>query len=216
MKQENKLFGIYKNLFDFYGPQKWWPTISRGKKQQKFEICVGAILTQNTNWQNVEKAIFCLHKNKLLDPLKIIGSRKQVLGSRIKPSGYYRVKAEKLKVFSRMLFDDFSGDVERLLNLPIKQARDKLLSTWGIGPETADSMLLYAGNKPIFVIDAYTKRLAKCLGVKNLDYHDLQAHFMNNLPKSVKLYNEFHALIVALGKNYCKTKPLCKKCLVKN
>ena len=188
--------------------------MSKSKKQQKFEICLGAILTQNANWRNVEKAILNLYKAELLSPKKILDIRDQRLEISIKPSGYYRIKAKKLKAFSKMLIKDFDGDVDKLFKLPVKKAREKLLDTWGIGPETADSMLLYAGNKPIFVIDAYTVRLAKCLGLKSLDYDSLQKYFMQNLPKSAKLYNEFHALIVRLGKDYCRTKPLCEKCLL--
>lgn len=210
-----KLIEIYRKLYSDYGAQNWWPSISRGKKQKKFEICVGAILTQNTNWQNVEKAIEKLYKAGLFNPEKILRIKNNELRIMIISTGYYKEKAKKLKVFSKMLISEFNGNIEKLFRLPLKKAREKLLHAWGIGPETADSMLLYAGNKPVFVIDAYTKRLAKCLGIKNLDYHVLQKYFMDNLPKSVKLYNEFHALIVKLAKDYCKTKPLCGSCLLK-
>ena len=210
-----QLIKAYNKLYKKFGPQDWWPVLSKGKKQQKFEICLGAILTQNTNWQNVEKAILSLYKGKLFSPEKISEIRDQRLGKLIKPSGYYRIKAKKLKAFSKMLIKDFNGDIDKLFKLPLNKAREKLLDTWGIGPETADSMLLYAGKRQIFVIDAYTVRLAKCLGIKKLDYDSLQKHFMQNLPKSAKLYNEFHALIVRLGKDYCRAKPLCEECLIK-
>ena len=209
-----KLIKVYNKLYKQFGPQHWWPILSKTKKQQKFEICLGAILTQNTNWQNVEKAIRNLYKAKLLSPQKILQATAYSLQAKIKPSGYFRIKSKKLKTFSKMLVKDFDGDIDKLFKLPLNKAREKLLDTWGIGSETADSMLLYAGNKPIFVIDAYTVRLAKCLGIKKLDYDSLQKHFMQNLPKSAKLYNEFHALIVRLGKEYCRTKPICEKCLI--
>lgn len=191
---------IYHKLHKEFGPQHWWPVLSKNKKQAKFEVCMGAILTQNTNWQNVERAIKNLYDKKLFSPKKVLGVRFQALEAQIRPSGYYRVKTRKLKEFSRMLIKDFNGDMDKLFKLPLPKAREKLLNTWGIGPETADSMLLYAGYKPIFVIDAYTVRLAKRLGLKKTDYHSLQKYFMDNLPKSVKIYNEFHALIVRWGK----------------
>lgn len=189
--------------------------MSRAEKQKKFEICVGAILTQNTNWQNVEKAIRKLHESKLLSPEKILQATTYQLQAKIKSSGYFKQKTKKLKVFSKMIMNDFNGDIDGLFVLPLSKARQKLLSTWGLGPETVDSMLLYAGSKPIFVVDAYTVRLARCLRLKNLDYDSLQEYFMQNLPKSAKLYNEFHALIVRLAKDFCKTKPLCQQCIFK-
>lgn len=195
---------VYGQLLRHFGPQGWWPTQASAKRKAKsvkqFEVCVGAILTQNTAWGNVEKALRNLIAARALDPAVIVSMKEVRLARLIRPAGYFRQKAKKLKIFSRWVLDEFSGEFERMKRLPLSTLRAELLSLWGIGPETADSMLLYALGKPSFVIDAYTKRLCDCFGIVFKDYHEYQNFFTSYLPKSVKLYNEYHALIVAWGK----------------
>jgi endonuclease-3 related protein len=209
----NKLMHIYSLIYKAFGPQKWWPTTLEGdlhptyhgKKindKQRFEIIVGAILTQNTSWKNVEKAIFNLNKAKTLSIEKIKSIKKETLANLIRPSGYYNQKAERLKIVAEF----FSKN-----RFP---SREELLAVNGIGPETADSILLYAFQKPIFVIDAYTKQIFSRIGICNgkCSYAELQEIFHKNLKKDEKLFNEYHALVVELGKNYCTKKPECNNC----
>jgi len=196
----NKIKEIYDKLEKEFGKMGWWPVIS---KNHRFEISIGAILTQNTSWRNVEKAIFNLNKFNFLNKEAIKQINESELGDLIKSSGYYKQKAKKLKKFVEFL--DSKKEV----------SRENLLGVWGIGKETADSILLYAYNKGVFVIDAYTKRIIERLGFKFKDYDELQKIFIENLPKDYKLYNEFHALLVKLGKEYCKKKPKCDKCCLK-
>lgn len=188
------LMKIYELLFERFGKQEWWPTQSSNKQ---FEVCVGAILTQNTSWTNVEKAIKNLEENNLLgkEAIKKVDIKK--LAKLIKSAGYFNQKAKKLKEFA-----NFNGEINR----------ENLLNIWGIGPETADSILLYAFNEPVFVIDAYTKRIFSRAGYGEKDYRELQEMFMKNLPEDYKLFNEYHALVVRLAKENCKTKPECKNC----
>ena len=192
------LMKIYKKLLSEFGEQKWWPTIS---KNRRFEIIVGAILTQNTAWKNVEKAIRNLDKKNMLSKESIKNIPEKDLALLIKPAGYYNQKAKKLKLVA---------------NFKDRITRENLLGIWGIGKETADSILLYAYDRPYFVIDAYTKRIMKRIGFKEDSYEELQNLFQNNLPKDVKIYKEFHALLVELGKRYCMKKPKCDKCPVKD
>lgn len=198
----------YQLLFDHFGPQKWWPG------ETPFEVMVGAILTQNTNWGNVEKAIKNLKKENLLNPKAIHSLCQPVLASLIRPAGYFNIKARRLKNFSGALVRDFGGSVKALKKLPQEKAREWLLSINGVGKETSDSILLYALNKPIFVIDAYTKRILVRHAVvsEEADYDDLQEIFMDNLENDVRLFNEYHALIVRTGKEYCRRTPECSKC----
>ena len=195
----NKILQIYNILFQQYGPQKWWPTRTKNKQ---FEVIIGAILTQNTNWKNVEKALINLEKENLISKNKILSTNKRKLASLIKPSGYYNQKAERLKLAAKF----FSKHKN--------PSRQQLLAVKGIGPETADSILLYAFNKPIFVIDAYTKRIFSRIGMcKNkCDYHELQEIFHKSLPKKVRMFNEYHALLVELAKKHCTKQPSCKSC----
>lgn len=195
---------VYDKLFKAFGPQHWWPG------ETDFEICTGAILTQNTSWKNVEKAIDNLKSNKLLsfEALKKVEDKKLAL--LIKPSGYYNQKAKKLKNFINHIAKYYDGSLEKLFKS--KTLREELLSINGIGPETADSMILYAANKPIFVVDAYTKRIFSRLGYKQQSYEEFQKLFMENLTKDAKMFNEYHALLVNLGKNFCRKKPLCQEC----
>ncbi|OGI15013.1 endonuclease [Candidatus Micrarchaeota archaeon RBG_16_49_10] len=201
------LLGIYNDLYQHFGSQHWWPA------QTPFEVIVGAILTQQTSWNNVEKAIVNLKREKILDPKKLREIESEKLETLIKPSGYYRQKTKKLKNFMGFLFERHGGKLEELFGQSIEQIRMELLSVKGIGKETADSIILYAANKPTFVIDAYTVRAFNRIGVtKEKDYESLKKFFEDNLPKDVNLFNEYHALIVALGKNYCRTNPICGKC----
>ncbi len=176
------------------------------------------ILTQNTNWKNVEKAIVQLNKKQLINIKKIIKINNKKLAEIIKSSGYHNQKARKQKNFSLFLINNYNGNINEFFNNEIKILRIELLSINGIGPETADSIILYAAKKPIFVIDAYTKRIySRIFNIeKELKYEELQNLFMENLEKNEKLFNEYHALLVELGKNICKKKPLCDKCPINN
>lgn len=201
---------IYQRLYDSFGPQSWWPADS------PFEVIVGAILTQNTSWKNVEKAIAQLKEDRLLTPDGLFNIEESLLAEAIRSSGYYNIKAKRLKSFIAFLFGEYKGDISLMFSEEVDPLREKLLSVNGIGPETADSILLYAGRKPIFVVDAYTKRIFSRhnLVPVSAGYHETQDVFMKNLPKDVILYNEYHALIVYLGKNYCKRKQTCLGCPV--
>ncbi len=203
---------IYTRLFQALGPQGWWPG------ETAFEVCVGAILTQNTNWQNVERAIANLKAAGVLSPEALYDLPEEMLAEMIRPAGYFRVKARRLKNFIHFLMDRHQGDLKSLFSLPLEEARQQLLGVSGIGPETADSILLYAGGLPTFVIDAYTRRilLRHGLATEELSYEDLREMFMRALPPDPKLYNEYHALLVAVGKRFCRPrKPLCATCPLK-
>lgn len=204
------LLKAYNLLYKLYGPRYWWPANS------SFEIVVGAILTQNTNWHNVEKAITNLKREKLLRPLALHSLNSKRLAALIRPSGYYNIKAKRLKNFLDFLFLNYNGKLNRMKRTGLKTLRKEVLGINGIGPETADSILLYAFNKPVFVIDAYTRRIAECLNITRAGskYDDLQALFMQNLPRNVRLFNEYHALLVAHSKAVCKTRPDCTGCIL--
>ncbi|MBI2208053.1 endonuclease III domain-containing protein [Candidatus Woesearchaeota archaeon] len=223
---ETKIEAVYGRLLESFGPQHWWPVTKEPdlepkyhksiklNEKQKLEICFGAILTQNTSWKNVEKAIIQLNKNNLINIDKVIKIKNNELAKIIKSSGYHNQKAKKLKNFCNFLKTNYNSEINLLLNKDITGLRNELLSVNGIGPETADSIILYAAKKPIFAIDAYTKRIySRAFGIKKeLKYDELQRIFMENLPNDEKLFNECHALLVELGKSICKTKPLCDKC----
>ena len=199
---------IYQRLYDYFGPRGWWPG------DTPFEVIVGAILTQNTSWENVEKAITRLKKGKLLHPERLYCVEESILAEAIRPSGYYNIKAIRLKKFMDFLFGEYGGDLSLMLSEDMETLRDKLLGINGIGQETADSILLYAGCKSVFVVDAYTRRVFSRHNFVsvNTSYNEIQDLFMKNLPKDVELYNEYHALIVHLGKNFCKKTPNCTHC----
>lgn len=202
-----KLLTNYKILLKHFGRQHWWPGDTR------WEIMVGAVLTQNTAWSNVEKAINNLKKADSLNYREFIKLPKNKLSRYIRSAGYFNQKASYLKNISGYIERHYKGNLKKLFSGELKSIREELLSIKGIGSETADSMLLYAGNKQIFVIDAYTKRITSRWGIKNNgSYTDLQRIFQENLPGDTRLYNEYHALLVALGKNYCKTRPDCAHC----
>lgn len=200
------LIKIFSQLYKEYGPQYWWPVKDR-KHDPSFEICTGAILTQNTAWTNVESALECLVEANLMSPRAVLNCSLSKLQKCLRPSGYYKQKAKKLKLFSQWIITKYQGHWQSFFHQPLKKSREELLSLWGIGPETADSILLYAGQKPIFVIDAYTKRLCEKYGVRFKTYDEYQRFFERGLSKGLKdwskirIYNEFHALIVKWGKS---------------
>ncbi len=206
-----KLLKIYKILLKEYGPQEWWPADS------PFEVMIGAVLTQNTNWNNVSRAIDNLKNEDLICPHKIAGISKRKLISAIRPSGFYNQKAAYLKGLSRHIVEKYSGDLQKLSKVDTEILRDELLALKGLGPETVDSILLYALNQPVFVIDAYTRRIFGRHGVaiKDSDYSAWQKFFESQLPRDAKLFNEFHALIVRLAKERCRKKPDCQGCPLK-
>ena len=208
----HQLEAIYDKLYRHFGPQAWWPG------ETPFEVIVGAILTQNTNWQNVSKAIANLKKAKVLSPKKLCSLPQSRLAQLIRPSGYFNIKAKRLKEFLNFLFKNYEGSLKKMFSRPLEDLRKEILAVRGIGPETADSILLYAGGLPVFVVDAYTKRIfsRQKLLSEDADYHAVQKIFVENLKKDVRLYNEYHALIVRLGKDFCKkTKPRCEICPIK-
>ena len=209
MQKRDILLKIYNSLYNYFGPLKWWPG------DTPFEIIVGAILTQNTSWSNVEKALDNLKKENLLEPRKLYYLHQEELAQLIKPSGYYNIKARRLKNFINLFINDFEGSAEKMFSGDSGELRKKLLNVNGIGPETADSILLYAGKKPFFVVDAYTKRVFSRhkLISKDSTYYQIQEFFSQNLDGNVELFNEFHAQIVMLGKTICSSKnPDCAKC----
>lgn len=193
---------IYEKLLYSFGPQNWWPS------DTDFEMMVGAILTQNVNWNNVETAIDNLKDEGLLTPKSITEIDMKKLEMAVKPSGFYRQKSKRLKRLSEEILN--RGGVEPFL--AENNLRENLLTIKGIGPETADSMVLYAAGKPTFVIDAYTKRIMKRVEGVTGSYRELKTYFENELPKDVDLYKEFHALLVELGKKHCKKGPDCEGC----
>lgn len=208
----NKLGLVYQKLYAYFGPQHWWPAKTR------FEVMVGAILTQNTNWLNVEKAINNLKNHRLLNAHKLYALPLKKLASFIRPAGYYNIKAKRLKSFLHFFIKQYNADTEKMSQQDARTLRQQLLSINGVGSETADSILLYALNKPVFVIDAYTKRilLRHRFIKKNADYTETQNLFMQNLKPDVKLFNEYHALLVKLGKEFCiKNKGRCQGCPLK-
>lgn len=206
-----KLLEVYGRLYAAYGPQHWWPGDS------PFEVVVGAILTQSSAWVNVEKAIENLKAAGILSPEGLLKVGLDELARLIHPAGYYNAKARKLKAFLEMLFDRHGGDLDALFALPLPQLRQELLATHGIGQETADSIILYAAEKPSFVIDAYTRRVFPCLGLEPAsdDYASWQAMFSEALPPDVQLFNEYHALIDRHAKTVCRKAPLCPQCCLR-
>ncbi|MBI2119331.1 MAG: hypothetical protein HYT97_06870 [Elusimicrobia bacterium] len=224
----NKAYKTYQSLLKHFGPQGWWPLTPKGKfhpayhpeartsnllNQEMFEICVGALLTQNTAWSNVEKALVELNKAGVLTPQKLVKISFSRLARLIRSSGYFRQKSKRLKIFSKYLMEHYQGEMNKIFSKPLMEARKELLACHGIGPETADSILLYAGSHPIFVVDAYTRRIGNRVGLfHSQDYSHIQEYFQANLHKSSRLFNEIHALLVQLGKEFCRTKPLCEGC----
>ncbi|MCX5668645.1 MAG: endonuclease III domain-containing protein [Candidatus Omnitrophica bacterium] len=206
---KRKLEDIFKRLYSVFGAQHWWPADSA------FEVMVGAILTQNTNWSNVKKAILALKEKKLLTALKLYQLPRRRLASLIKSSGYYNVKAARLKSFLKFFFERYAAKIKLMGEQELGALRRQLLAVKGIGPETADSILLYALHKPVFVVDTYTKRILSRHGLIKAaaNYSQCQDVFMRNLKNDAQLFNEYHALLVKLGKDYCrKQNPKCEIC----
>jgi endonuclease-3 related protein len=199
---------IYRLLYDAFGPQHWWPG------ETPFEIMTGAILAQNTNWTNVEKAIANLKSAGYLTPDALHRIDHTQLAELIRPAGYYNIKAKRLKNFVNWLFDNYSGELANLQTIYTGQLREELLAIKGVGRETADSILLYALGRPVFVVDAYTARitLRHELIEPGADYEQLRELFQSNLPEGVPFFNEYHALLVRAGKEFCKTKASCSGC----
>ncbi len=207
-----QLQDVYKKLLDAYGPQDWWPA------EEPFEVMIGAILTQSAAWRNVEKAIANLKAAGTLSPQALRRYSLSELATLIYPCGYYNVKARKLKSLIQWLEEYCQDDPGRLTGSSSAQLRRQLLSVWGIGEETADSIILYAADKPVFVIDAYTRRIINRIGLApdSNSYAAYQALFMDNLPADVTVFNEYHALLVRLGKDACRKRPLCQRCCLRN
>ncbi|QJB57694.1 endonuclease III domain-containing protein [Pseudodesulfovibrio sp. zrk46] len=209
MGNSKVLIEMYETMSESLGPSNWWPGDS------PFEIAVGAILVQNTNWANVEKAIDNLKSRHLLSAQAMHEMPSCDLVELIRPAGYFNIKAKRLVNFLEFLRNEVDYEIEGLKVQGLDELRPKMLEVNGIGPETADAILLYALEKPSFVVDAYTFRMMGRHGLawENMNYHDLQALFMDALPEDVALYNEYHALIVRVGKEWCKKKcGLCENC----
>lgn len=199
---------IYRRLYDHFGHRDWWPG------DTDLEIILGAILTQNTAWSNVEKAIRNLQDQQAISVERLREVEEPILAEWIRSSGYYNQKAKKIKAFIHFLDTCYGGSLDELRRAEPETLRPQLLSVKGIGPETADSILLYALDKPVFVVDAYTKRIFTRHGYFEGDpaYHEIQAAFMAELPLDIGLFNDFHAQIVATGNRYCKPNPGCEGC----
>ncbi len=203
---------LYRSLLDSFGPQDWWPG------ETPFEVMVGAILTQNTNWRNVERAIDNLKEADLIDPRALHNCPVEKLATLIRPAGYFNVKARRLKALVDWLITRHDGSVRDALTGDIEDCRAELLRINGVGPETADSILLYAGNHASFVVDAYTRRILSRHGLcaPQASYDEIKSLFEDALPHDAQLFNEYHALLVYLGKQHCKPKPECGSCPVAN
>ncbi|HHT9141024.1 MAG TPA: endonuclease III domain-containing protein [Candidatus Tripitaka californicus] len=209
MKTSDTLMKIYRELFKAFGPQGWWPG------DGPFEVLVGAVLTQNTNWGNVERAIKNLKSAGKLSPEGLHKTKLPELAQLIRPAGYFNVKAKRLKNLIGWFFENYNGSLKEMFSEKLDPLREGLLSVKGIGRETADSILLYAGDTPSFVVDAYTYRVLSrhLLIPEDSTYEEIKSFFEDNLPRDVQLYNEYHALLVKVGKDYCKPRnPRCREC----
>jgi endonuclease-3 related protein len=199
---------IYDRLFAAYGPQHWWPG------EYPLEVLVGAVLVQNAAWQNVKKAIDNLRREDLLDPRSLYELPVEELEEKIRPAGYFRVKARRVRNLLAFLVERYGGSLEAMFRTDLAELREQLLGVNGIGPETADSILLYAGGLPTFVVDTYTHRVFARHGWLGFDadYHQIKELFESGLPSDAPLYNEYHALLVRVGKEHCGTTPRCEGC----
>jgi endonuclease-3 related protein len=209
MRAGEKVRKFYGALLEAWGPQGWWPG------ETATEVCVGAILTQNTAWRNVERAIGNLKAAGATEVRALWALPEEELAELIRPAGYYHVKAGRLRNFLRLVVEDFDGSLERLFELPTERLRETVLGVRGIGRETADSIVLYAAERPVFVVDAYTLRIAFRHGIVDLDadYETLQEAFAGSVEKDVAVWQEYHALLVKAGKEHCKKQaPKCAGC----
>jgi endonuclease-3 related protein len=205
----SNLLKAYERLLAAFGPQHWWPG------ESPFEIMVGAVLVQNTAWRNVERAIENLRDAGLMEPRAMVAISTDELAELIRPAGYYQVKARRLRNLLQFLLEEYDGSLEAMFDTDLATLRERLLAIHGIGPETADAILLYAGGLPTFVVDTYTHRVLARHGWigYEADYHEIKDFFESALPADAKLYNEYHALMVRAGKEYCrKTAPKCDTC----
>jgi endonuclease III related protein len=221
-----KLSVVFEKLLSAYSEQNWWPVTEPGEllptykkrdrltEQQKFEVCIGAILTQNTDWKNAMKALEQLNKAKMLSCNALAAARQPAIAKLIRSSGYFNQKAKEVSLFAKYLRANYSCSVEKLFEKPLEELRQELLSLHGIGPETADDIILYAAGKPSFVVDAYTRRFVERFFGKKMDYDEAKQFFEGQLPKDAQLFNEFHALLVEHGKRNCGKKPVCGKCFL--
>ena len=203
------LLRMYGAMMEALGPSHWWPA------ETPFEVCLGAILTQNTNWTNVDRALWNLRQAELLKPEQLFAEDDDTIAELIRPAGYFRVKTARLKHFLLFLRSEARFDLDKLRKQDLDKLRTKLLGVKGIGPETADSILLYALHKPSFVVDAYTTRIMSRHGLvpETIAYERLRSFFMDVLPHDVQLFNEYHALLVRVGKRWCRKKAgLCAAC----
>ena len=200
---------VYEKLLAAFGPQHWWPG------ESPFEVLVGAVLVQNTAWRNVERAIENLREAGVMSPRALYAVSEQELAELIRPAGYYQVKTRRLRNLLKLIVERYDGSLEAMFRTDLATLREELLGVSGIGPETADAILLYAGGLPAFVVDTYTHRVLARHGWigYDADYHEIKDHFEANLPANAALYNEYHALLVRLGKEFCrKTAPKCETC----
>lgn len=205
----SRLLEIYERLLAHFGHRGWWPA------ETPFEMIVGAILTQNVSWRSASAAIENLKGAGLLSPEGLLQVGEEELTKLLRPARYHFQKAKKLKAFCRVLAEEYGGDLEAFLSQEVQELRQRLLKIYGIGPETADAIILYAAEKPVFVVDAYTHRIFQRLGYfgEKAKYREMQEFFMKHLPPDVSLYNDYHAQIDALGHNIClKNKPRCREC----
>lgn len=205
----NSLTDVYQRLHAAFGPQAWWPG------ESPFEVMIGAVLVQNTAWRNVERAIENLRDAGVMSTAALYVLPETQLAELIRPAGYYQVKARRLRNLLKLVVEEYDGSLDALFATDLATLRDRLLSVNGIGPETADAILLYAGNLPTFVVDTYTHRVLARHGWLGYDasYHDIKDHFESSLPQDAALYNEYHALLVRIGKEYCRrTRPQCDGC----
>ena len=203
-----RLTEIYDRLYAAYGPQKWWPG------ESPFEVLVGAVLVQNTAWKNVERAIANLRQENLMTPSKLYAVPPQDLAELIRPAGYFRLKTQRLRNLLQLIVERYDGSLEAFFDQDVESLRRELLTVKGVGPETADSIILYAAGLPSFVVDTYTHRiLSRHAWIEpEADYHQIKDHFESQLPIDVPLYNEFHALLVHLGHHHCRKTPNCEEC----
>ena len=201
---------LYERLYQAFGPQGWWPG------DTPFEVALGAILTQNTNWNNVAKVMVRLKAEDRLTAAALTALPEAELAQLIRPSGYYNLKARRVKNFLNFLQEEYQGSLKLMMADSLEKLRPKLLSVKGVGPETADSILLYALEKPTFVVDAYTFRVLSRhqLAPESCAYEDLRRLFMDHLPADVGFYQEYHGLLVRLGKEWCRPRPLCSSCFL--
>jgi endonuclease III related protein len=209
------LMSMYEAMRAHFGPQNWWPSsASLAPHDRKLEICVGAILTQNTNWRNVERALERLIAAGAMSVAALHAMDRPALAELIRPAGYFNVKADRLQCFLALVAQRYGGDLEALLGRPVAELRRELLAVRGIGPETADSMILYAAGKCTFVVDAYTRRVCRRHGLlpPGADYDTVKGLYESHVPARVGLYNDYHAQLVAVGKHFCRPTARCDGC----